>query len=166
MRLIYYTASPFRTPEILIATEPPRPLNQFVTEFAKSDYLGCDFFAKDVLGKASPEVNQMFYESARDYALNHTKFGDEGQVITSAAGQSMAADAMQALSQTNTPNAMKELAALSSPDLKKLVGAAMKGEAAHGANTGAVVDSGYRYPGDKKWQKPTQDQPCSKFKES
>jgi len=102
-------------------------MDKFVAQFAKSGDLSCDFFAKDVLGKASAEVNQMFYQSAKAYALDNNNPADRCQ--------SMAADAMQALSQTSPSYSMQQLAALSNKkpeDLKTLVQAAMKGEAAHG----------------------------------
>jgi len=109
-------------------------MDQFVAQFAKCGDLSSGYFAKDVLGKASPEVNQMFYQSAKDYVLKNAD---------SAVVQSMAADAMQALSQTSPSYSMQQLADLDMPhtvdpdnepdNLKTLIAAAMKGEAAHGA---------------------------------
>lgn len=95
-------------------------MNQFVSQFANTNPQ-VNFFAKDVLSQASPQVNQMFYESAKNYAL---------QNAGTSTGQSMAAYAMQALSQTSNP--LPELASMPANQLSTLVKAAMQGEAAYG----------------------------------
>lgn len=95
-------------------------MDQFAGQFAKTNPQ-VNFFAKNVLSQASPEVNQMFYQSAKNYAL-----GNSG----SSNGQSMAAYAMQALSQTSNP--MLALENLPKSQLSTLVSTAMKGEAAYG----------------------------------
>ena len=95
-------------------------MKDFVTQFANTNPQ-VNFFAKDVLSKASSDVNLSFYQAAEQYALQNS--GTSG-------GQSMAAYAMQALWQTSNP--LPILANLSSDDLSKLVSAAMKGEAAYG----------------------------------
>jgi hypothetical protein len=98
-------------------------MDQFVTQFANTSSR-YNYFAKDVLSMASPRVNQMFYESAKNYALKNSR---------SSTGQIMAAYAMQALSQTANP--LPQLASLPSGELQTLVGAAMKGESAYGNPT-------------------------------
>ncbi|MBV8072913.1 MAG: hypothetical protein JO270_23625 [Acidobacteriaceae bacterium] len=95
-------------------------MNQFVAQFAKTNPQ-VNFFAKNVLSSASPQVNQMFFESAKNYALQHSG---------TSAGQSMAAYAMQALSQTSNP--LSELESLPDHQLSPLVKAAMEGETAYG----------------------------------
>jgi len=95
-------------------------MQQFVKQFAGTNPQ-VNFFAKDVLSKASPQVNQMFFEAAAKYAEDNSG---------TRAGQSMAAYAMQALSQTSNP--FSELKDLSGQQLSTLVSAAMKGEAAYG----------------------------------
>jgi hypothetical protein len=95
-------------------------MDQFVTQFAKTNPQ-VNFFAKDVLGSASPQVNQMFFESAKNYALQNSG---------SSAGQAMAAYSMQALSQTSNP--LPQLQSLPAGQLKTLVTAAMQGGAAYG----------------------------------
>lgn len=95
-------------------------MNQFVAEFAKTAG-PVNFFAKDVLSSASPQVSKMFFESAKNYALQNPG---------SSAGQSMAAYAMQALSQTSNP--LPQLESLPGNQLSTLVTAAMQGEAAYG----------------------------------
>lgn len=95
-------------------------MNKLVTQYVNSNPSE-NFFSKDVLSKASPQVNQMFYESAKNYALKNAG---------SSQGQAMAAYAMQALSQTKNP--LPQLASLPRGELQTLVGAAMKGEAAYG----------------------------------
>ncbi len=95
-------------------------MDQFVTQFAKTNPQ-VNFFAKDVLSQASPQVNQMFFQSAKNYALQNSGTSE---------GQSMAAYAMQALSQTSNP--LPELESLPNSQLSTLVQAAMKGEAAYG----------------------------------
>ncbi len=95
-------------------------MDQFATQFAKTNPQ-VNFFAKDVLSSASPQVNQMFFESAKNYALQNSG---------SSAGQAMAAYAMQALSQTSNP--LPQLESLPAGQLNTLVKAAMQGEAAYG----------------------------------
>jgi len=100
-----------------------KDMDRLLVDFANGHPEDNFTFPKDVLGKASPEVNQMFYQSAKDYAL---KPGN----ANSTAGQAMAAYAMQALSQTSNP--MAELASMPNDQLSNLVKAAMKGEARYG----------------------------------
>lgn len=95
-------------------------MDQFVAEYAKTNPQ-VNFFAKEVLSQASPQVNHMFFQSAKNYALQNSGNSE---------GQSMAAYAMQALSQTSNP--LPELENLPNNQLSTLVQAAMKGEAAYG----------------------------------
>jgi hypothetical protein len=95
-------------------------MDQFVAQYAKTNPQ-VNFFARDVLSRASPQVNQMFFESAKNYALQNT---------SSSAGKAMAAYAMQALSQTSNP--LPELESLPASQLAPLVKAAMEGGTAYG----------------------------------
>ncbi|HEX4772168.1 MAG TPA: hypothetical protein VH351_15135 [Bryobacteraceae bacterium] len=95
-------------------------MDQFAGQFAKTNPQ-VNFFAKDVLRKASPRVNQMFFASAKNYALTYSG---------TKAGQSIAAYAMQALSQTTNP--LPKLESLPANQLAPLLRAAMEGEAAYG----------------------------------
>lgn len=93
-------------------------MDQFVSNFA-SVAPHNSLFPNDLLSKASPQVNQLFFQSAKDYALNNQN---------SSAGQSMAAYAMQALSQTSNPMATLQ----QTPQLASLVTAATIGTASYG----------------------------------
>jgi hypothetical protein len=95
-------------------------MDQLVGQFAKGNPQ-VNFFAKHVLSSASPQVNQMFFQSAKNYALQNSR---------SSAGQAIAAYAMQALAQA--PKPLQTLQALPDAQLSTLVSAAMKGEAAYG----------------------------------
>lgn len=122
-------------------------MNEFVKQFVDVGDVGSldhSYFAKDLLGKASPEINRMFYQSAKKYALNDNNPADKRQ--------SMAADAMQALSQTDNSYAMQELSRLNNDPHKpeafnELISAAMKGEAAHG-NMPTVEQGAYHSPSE------------------
>jgi len=96
-------------------------MDMFVEQFVK--YSGDSLFAQEVLSKASPEVKEMFYESAKNHALKHPDTPE---------GQLMAAYALQALSQLDRSVSMPQLANMPSEDLKTLVSAAMKGEENYG----------------------------------
>ena len=98
-----------------------KDMDRLVSQFASDSPEQNFTFATDVLSKASPAVNQMFYQSAKTYALQHAD---------STAGQAMAAYAMQALSQSSNP--LAELESMPKGQLSTLVSAAMKGEASYG----------------------------------
>jgi len=109
-------------------------MDLFVNELAthgSSNREGVERFTCDVLSQASPEVQRMFFESAKVYAHRH---------LDTKEGQMMAACAMKSLSYLaytsekgadgKPLNSLYELERLSSGYLKGLTTAAMQGEAA------------------------------------
>jgi len=106
----------------------PKDMDRRVAQLAQTSSTEHGLFVHDVLSKATPQVQGMFYQSAKDYALKHAVMPE---------GQAMAALAMQALSHAPDSYSMPQLENLeNSGRLETLVRAAMQGEAAHAARYG------------------------------
>jgi hypothetical protein len=107
-------------------------MDKLVSSFANQRPENNFSFTKDVLSQASPEVQQMFYRSAKDYALAN---------LNTSAGQAMAAYAAQALAFAPSATQATELNALrhqgfgpvgSVDRLPEFIKAAMQGEVRYG----------------------------------
>jgi hypothetical protein len=102
----------------------PGDMDTLVAQFAKDSPQNNFSFVKSVLAQASPQVNQMFYQSALNYALANPN---------SSQGNAMAAYAAQALSQTPITQQLDTLNQLQSAGkLTGFVQQAMRGEAQYG----------------------------------
>lgn len=120
-----------------------RDMERLVDQLSKQTPGGNFYFSTEVLGKASPEVNQMFYEAAKNWALDHPQ-SREANV--------MMAHAAQALSNTPYQFQMQQLAELQKAGkLGDFVRMAARGEAqfGHVNNLEDFVRTGQYYASDQ-----------------